>query len=536
MNKKFKLLLAIQVIFISIFFALSCSDGIYDMIQVINSPCPTTPISIYVSKDGDDNNDGTSWEKAVKNLTKASELSEVGGVIAIKGDYELSKYSGGGSISKSVNIYGGFKGTEQTIEDREKGAKSKIIVSFYYSTGNGPPFSAALLAYGDNITLNIRDCSFEGVSGGSSGPVLGSMKASNKIVVESCDFKNLNKGAIGQLASCTAYKIEVKKCSFTGNSRYNGGAISYKVQSGQTGNLLVENCSFTNNSCVDSGGAIVCDNSKVKIINCQFSKNKIGSSGKNGGAISMANSNSEILKCDFTENKTEKGIGGAIYSFKSDTLIQNCKFIENKSTAGGAVAIEGQKSGDSTVINSLFYSNEAGASSSFPVGGAIYVLGFDNGTEISPSSSKVVNCTFYDNKAGNTNGGALYVGVKSSSVVYNSIFYKNPTTDSSTPGLMFSAIGDANGELQAGNNAWDAVAQAHNSSGNSSNMGGNILLSTSPFASIAQGSADFLHLASGSPCIKSGKYPIAGVDFPTKDLAGKPRISGGKIDMGCYED
>lgn len=42
-------------------------------------------------------------------------------------------------------------------------------------------------------------------------------------------------------------------------------------------------------------------------------------------------------------------------------------------------------------------------------------------------------------------------------------------------------------------------------------------------------------LLSGSPCINSGKPDTAGLNLPLTDLAGNPRIWGGRVDMGAYE-
>ena len=42
-------------------------------------------------------------------------------------------------------------------------------------------------------------------------------------------------------------------------------------------------------------------------------------------------------------------------------------------------------------------------------------------------------------------------------------------------------------------------------------------------------------LRANSPCINTGVADISGLFIPDTDLAGGPRVVGGRIDMGCYE-
>ncbi|MCK4358087.1 MAG: T9SS type A sorting domain-containing protein [Candidatus Cloacimonetes bacterium] len=42
-------------------------------------------------------------------------------------------------------------------------------------------------------------------------------------------------------------------------------------------------------------------------------------------------------------------------------------------------------------------------------------------------------------------------------------------------------------------------------------------------------------LQEGSPCINAGTIDTTGLNLPEYDIAGNPRISGGRIDMGAYE-
>ena len=43
------------------------------------------------------------------------------------------------------------------------------------------------------------------------------------------------------------------------------------------------------------------------------------------------------------------------------------------------------------------------------------------------------------------------------------------------------------------------------------------------------------HLTETSPCVNAGLQDVSGLFIPSFDLDGRQRISGGRIDMGCYE-
>jgi hypothetical protein len=44
-----------------------------------------------------------------------------------------------------------------------------------------------------------------------------------------------------------------------------------------------------------------------------------------------------------------------------------------------------------------------------------------------------------------------------------------------------------------------------------------------------------LHLSASSPCLGAGD-PLALPPDVTADLAGNPRVSGGRVDMGAYQE
>jgi predicted outer membrane repeat protein len=268
-------------------------------------------------------------------------------------------------------------------------------------------------------------------------------------------------------------KVTFTNCTVTSNS--NGAAVW--VDQGSSGTFT--NCTFTNNS---NGAAVWVDQgSSGTFTNCTFTNN----SAKNGGAVYGGGT---FTNCTFTSNSAT-GSGGAV---SGDGIFTNCTFTGNSAEGeGGAV------SGGSSFVNCLFYKNSAYS------GGVIR------------SSGEVINCTFYGNSA-KEEGGAI----RGSKSIINSIFYKNmaggkdndiASTESSME-IDYSLVSYLKGAANFG---------AHN-----------IMMVNPKFVDPEQG--DF-HLRPDSPCVNAGnEVPEAFKERPL-DLDGKPRVVGGKIDMGAYE-
>ena len=84
----------------------------------------TRPGIIYVSADGADDNGGASWDNAKATLQAALDECAYGSQIWVKsGEYDF-----GGEIElvEGVYIYGGFAGTERSLEERVDGNETVI--------------------------------------------------------------------------------------------------------------------------------------------------------------------------------------------------------------------------------------------------------------------------------------------------------------------------------------------------------------------------------------------------------------------------
>jgi hypothetical protein len=234
-----------------------------------------------------------------------------------------------------------------------------------------------------------------------------------------------------------------------------------------------------------SGGGVNIYGGTAVVANCILSGNHADRGGGGGNYGTFSN-------CVFYGNTANSG-GGAHYS-----TLYRCAVIGNTAEAGGGtwegtadcctffsnrVTVSGGGSSQGSVYNSLYRWNRADSAGGGAGGGTLY------------------NCTLADNWAGA--GG----GVDFCSVV-NCIIWGNVANFGSNffrLGAMFTCSAPL--------------------------LPGAGCISNDPqFINVAMG--DF-RLQEGSPCIDAGtNLPwMAGAT----DLDGNPRVTAGRVDMGCYE-
>jgi len=152
----------------------------------------------------------------------------------------------------------------------------------------------------------------------------------------------------------------------------------------------IENITFRNGrafgetSYDQSGGAILCSNSLMRIVNCIFTENQAEG---HGGAIRCNNSSPLIDESVFSGNSALKGGGAIDCSYDSYPTIDDCRFLDNTADWGGALSCRGDSS--PMISGATFEGNTAEGERAF--GGAVFVDYFAE-----PIFSKTV---FSDNQA-----------------------------------------------------------------------------------------------------------------------------------------
>jgi len=249
------------------------------------------------------------------------------------------------------------------------------------------------------------------------------------------------------------------------------------------------------------GGGIYCYRSSPVIRNCTISDNSVGSEGRSaGGGIYSCNCNLIISHCKISGNGAGQGSG--IYCSDSSLSVRNCEITGNEvSDDGGGIC---SFNSSVSIINCILSANDTDE-----VGGGI--CSYD-------SSVSIINCTIAGNQAGDAGGGIYAEG--GDVTITNSILRDNFDDNMYDPEPNEPIVTFSN--LQPG---WP----------------GNGNIDTDPcFVSPGYWDANGVwiegdyHLLADSPCINAGDPNYIAEPNET-DLDGKPRVIGGRIDMGAYE-
>jgi hypothetical protein len=206
-------------------------------------------------------------------------------------------------MKEGVNVYGGFVGTESTLEER-------------------PPL---IYGYTADENASILDAAAN-ASSSDARRILNQEGAFNTETV--WDGFVMKNGSV---------------------SKDGAGAILRK-------NGILSNCTLTNNQADGSGGGIVCE-ALSKVINCRIINNKAGG---DGGGMLVGNENSGatnrpiVINCLITNNTAVNG-GGMRCKFAE---ITNCTITNNHASGengGGVWAWDGAP----VVTNCIIWNNTA---------------------------------------------------------------------------------------------------------------------------------------------------------------------------------
>ncbi len=409
---------------------------------------PIGCVYLVDGESGDDALDGGSWITAKATITAALDAAEAendpGGcqVWVRAGTYLPTTFDGDRATSfelrPSVGLYGGFAGTEDTLEERD------VLLNETFLSGD------------IGIPTEDDDNSYH--------------------VVRGADAARLD-----------GFRIRGGRANGTTGDEIHGGGLYHLA-----GDLVVANCRFEMNSTGDGstdpvgsvgqwgghGGAIYQSGGSITIEASQFASNwtgnggpdtQIGGDGGPGGAIAVQGGSLTVDGSSFVGNSTGNGadsqltsggigggggLGGAIAVLSSASLtVTNSTFTQNTTGDGGACqatnagiggtgglggAIAFLSSGTLSISSSDFFDNATGNGG--PSAGGLGGQGGPGGAVSLGGTGPVVTIrgsSFTSNLTGNGadgvtieghggTGGALFASVQSGSVtVADSLFELN---------------------------------------------------------------------------------------------------------------
>ncbi len=277
---------------------------------------------IYVTQNA--TGSGSSWSDATGSIFNALSVAEAGDQVWVsKGVYApaVSDRNASFTIPAGVKVYGGFDGTEESLEQRdvtqyitvltgeigkagiadnsftivyfEKADNETILDGFTLTAGNangeleeGHPSrcGGAIYINGENSVSSpiVANCIFEGNFGRDGAAVYNNGRSGeSQPIFINCNFKNneagLDGGAVYNDGRLGGKSIPTfTDCYFERNMGTYGGAICNATESGVC-NLILNNCTFVENAAYLRGGAVFSLNGDercfLEMSDCQFQNN-----------------------------------------------------------------------------------------------------------------------------------------------------------------------------------------------------------------------------------------------------------------------
>jgi len=321
--------------------------------QLLSSQRPI----IYVDYTASGSNDGSSWSDAFTDLQDAlTTVSEDSKIWIAKGTYKASASNREATfdiLKENVSIYGGFAGTENSIEDRVLGAYATILSgdlndndvnvtdfpsNYGNSTRNGDN-SYHLI----NITATGENLLLDGLTISDAHTNVSATETGGAIIKEK-----------------SIYNLTLKNCIIKDNVSRNTNAgllaeFELNNTTGTRASLVIENCQFINNMSREGSGvymhAEADTNVDVTITNTLFDSNvaaDLSDSNKGYGAstawIRSIGANADI-NVNIVNNTYVNNIENAT-QFNSTAVLAISKFT----TSSGTV--------NATISNSIFWGNK----------------------------------------------------------------------------------------------------------------------------------------------------------------------------------
>ena len=488
----------------------------------------------YVDGDASGNGTGDSWSNAFVNLQAALAAATQGDEIWVaEGTYmptDGTDREASFEVTGGVSLYGGFRGVETSLDDRDWTNHPSVLSGDIGSTGVSTDNCFHVMRTVGGLMLNgfvIQEGYADewGLDTGRGGGLLVS-SGDVPTMIANCRFAN-NYALENGSALCFANAITLDNCRFHGNRSVTGGGAVSSQGLPLTPTWSTSAASHTANGSYRRAAGP----GMLQIRFCSFEAN----SGGTGGAVSHSG-DTEIYKSVFAGN-TGGSQGGAL-SLAGELVLatcDSCVFVTNRSEYwGGAVHYQGH-GGKLELINSVFVGNACNGNPAPGIGDGGAVCVRDGDLEF-------LNCTFTGNHADHGRGAVLdwsWIGlsppVDLEGQIRNCILWGNTASDGScirVEGEDFH-LALSHSCLQNG------LSSIILTNGAALSVDG--LVDTDPlFVADALPSGpdgvwmtadDGIRLRAISPCIDRGLSST----LVLSDILGVARPQGLDIDMGAYE-
>lgn len=412
-----------------------------------STPTPRPPTLLFVDARAAGSGSGRSWIDAFPDLQSALRSAQTGDVLWIAaGTYRPAADTNRDErfrIPPGVAVYGGFRGDETALEQRNWQTNATILSGDIGSAGVADDNSRVVV----ELINGRQDTILDGVTvvAGVTGiSIQGGEPTLRNLVVRD------HQGSSGSGMTVVRSAPRISDVLFTGNTAsVDGGGLNVTTQSA----VVLERTRFADNQGLRGGGLAV-SNSRLTLRDVIFENN----SSTHGGALYSRNATLTVEGGRFAANRAT-GDGGALYQYLGSVTLLDLVFEGNSAiNKGGAASLSG---GRATLEQVRFIDNETTHPSG--KGGA---LASDN-----DAGTRIVGATFAGNRAA-YRGGAIYVDLLSSLTLINAVLTGNTAIAESGGGIyscgIFSVVNSTivgnDAAMQGGGiyNCWSGSA-VHNS-------------------------------------------------------------------------
>ena len=395
---------------------------------------------IYVAPNG--TGGGTSWLDATGDLAGVLYTATAGTQIWVaEGVYyptscnlcDFAQRDISFQINDGVELYGGFAGTESTLEERQWQLNPSTLsgdidqdnslennsfsVIYTKNAGSTTVVDGFTIQYGNANNTNT-DSGTRYTSGGGWFNDGASAGIISNPTIRNCVFSDNYASSFGAgMYNDGSFEGEASpfyfRCRFSSNESVSGGGGVFNngIFNGKA-NASFSNCDFSNNIVTNGDGAAMYN------------------SGGNGGDASPVFSH-----CDFTANfATMKGGGlfnSGIMEGNSSPEFSECNFLGNESEYGGGVYNDGSFSGhcEPTFLACNFRDNEVSQS-----GAGMYSTSIFDGN----ASPYLSDCLIENNRAGFDGGGIFNSGAENGNnqATYEACFFIGNVSNNNGGGIL----------------------------------------------------------------------------------------------------
>ncbi|NQX93237.1 MAG: hypothetical protein HRT74_14140, partial [Flavobacteriales bacterium] len=225
-------------------------------IRVEELPVPPVEGVLYVDQDATGSNDGSSWENALNNWGDIEDnLNGISEVWVAEGFYLSVNSQGDGDtqlFNQDLAIYGGFDGTEGSLDDRDPFDHETIVSCDLGTPGDFSDNLSRHLSFNNQLDDSpafyfIQDLTFEGANNQSPIIASGGQVIADRIVLRnnqpqlnglsvnvdgsliftnSLFYNNILQGTQSFCSIGAGGAIEFVNCTITQNTAYNFGILN----------------------------------------------------------------------------------------------------------------------------------------------------------------------------------------------------------------------------------------------------------------------------------------------------------------------